>query len=155
MFLVLVGCSSEPFSQCSVAQVVRVQDEKVFSGKLTFQGLCEEELAKFRVIPETGKDLIQPTNKTYLQVDGFWWKGRRTGEWFKIPGSGAAWIGKGDAPQKFTQAVEQDGLKIHTRSHLLVKLIGIFRDGVKRPNWVKNEGATRCPVPSPWPALVE
>ncbi len=152
---ILTSCGSEPISQPFLAKPLKAKNKKIFAGRLTFSGLSEEELSAFRVIPEKGKALIQPENRHYPQVDGFWWKGAEKGEWFKIPGSSAAWIGKGEAPFKFTELVEQNGLQVHIRSNVLVKFVGAVGNGVRKPGWVKDEGETKSPVPSPWAVLVE
>jgi hypothetical protein len=67
---------------------------KQTAGRVTFAGLSQSDLASFRVIPEEGKRLFQPENKSYFQVDGFWWKGEQD-RWFKIPDLSEAWVGEG------------------------------------------------------------
>ncbi len=162
MTFFIVSCGSEPISQPFLAQAwtekeqSKVEDKaskaevKTFAGKLTFHGLSKDELADFRVIPEKGKKLIVPENKRYEQVDGFWWKGSKANEWFKIPGSSEAWVGKGEAPKRFEGKAHREGLKVHTRSNVLVKLVGALKKGSKRPSWVSDSGETKSPVPSPW-----
>ncbi len=170
----LVSCGSEPVAQPFLAKPLKagkevekkvgkereekqklVKKEKLLAGQLSFHGLSEAELANFRVIPERGKKLLRAENKTFEQVDGFWWKGSGPAEWFKIPGTSSAWVGKGEVPKKYTAKVERAGLTVHTRSNGLVKLVGALRKGVKRPGWVKNVGETKCPAAWPWAALVE
>jgi len=167
-----VGCGSGPVAQPFVAKANQKDEAKVvvksevkkrkeniqpnqskkklLAGKVTFAKLSEKELSDFRVIPETGKTLLTPKNQSYEQVDGFWWKGMKGGEWFKIPGSSEVWVGKGEAPEGFEGTAHQGDLKIHYRSNGLVKVVGFLKQGVKRPSWVANQGRTQSPVPSPW-----
>ena len=124
--------------------------KKSLAGKVTFVDLSEKELADFRVIPETGTKLFTPKNASYEQVDGFWWKGNQEGKWFKIPDSSEAWVGKGEAPERFEGRAEAEGLALRYRSSSLVRVAGFLISGVGRPSWVVNGGRTQSPVPSPW-----
>lgn len=124
--------------------------KKALAGKVTFHNLTREELDAFRVIPESGEKLIVPNNRTYDQVDGFWWRGASVGEWFKIPDSSEAWIGKAKDPVKFDGTAHRDGLQVFYRSNPLVHFVGMMRNGVKHPSWVRDAGQTKSPVPSPW-----
>ncbi len=119
-------------------------------GKVTFRGLTRDELGAFRVIPESGRTLIVPKNQTYDQVDGFWWRGSVPGEWFKIPDSSEAWIGKAPAPEKFDGTAHRGELHVFYRSNPLVHFVGLMKNGVKHPGWVPDAGQTRSPVSSPW-----
>lgn len=123
---------------------------KALAGKVTFHNLTRRELDAFRVIPETGRELIVPNNQTYDQVDGFWWREAGAREWFKIPDSSEAWIGKAKAPIKFDGTAHRDGLQVFYRSNPLVHFVGMMRNGVKHPAWVRDAGSTKSPVPSPW-----
>ncbi len=168
--LFLVSCGSAPVSQPFRAPGLREQitapvilapdlessvktkapasKKKILAGTVTFAGLTVAELADFRVIPESGKGLITPENKSYDEVDGLWWKGAKVGTWFKIPGSSEAWVG--DRPEGFDGIAEHRDLGIYYRSNALVKLVGFVKKGVNHPNWVQNEGRTLSPIESPW-----
>lgn len=124
--------------------------KKALAGKVTFQNLSQEELAAFRVIPETGTKLIAPKNTTYNQVDGFWWRGSKPNEWFKIPDSSAAWVGNGEAPADFDRIAHREDLRVHYRSSALLQFVGTMKNGMKEPGWVSDAGRTKCQVPSPW-----
>ena len=170
-----VGCGSSPVAQPFSARVPKVKEDKAkedkdkvkvseeakdemkeeapkkkfLAGKVTFSGMSAEELADFRVIPETGTTLFTPNNERYEQVDGFWWKGSPE-EWFKIPDSSEVWVGKGEVPPRFKGIAHRDGLKVHFRGSGLVKVVGFLRQGAKEPGWVTNGGKTQSPVASPW-----
>jgi len=122
--------------------------EKAFAGKVTFANLSEKELANFRVIPEKGGALIKPGNRSYEQVDGFWWSKGKKGEWFKIPDHSEAWIGQ--SPEKYDGMAHRDGLMVYYRSGVVLKVVGALKSRDGRPEWVRDEGRTRSPVPSPW-----
>ncbi|MFT6179415.1 MAG: hypothetical protein ACJAQT_002603 [Akkermansiaceae bacterium] len=174
--LFCVSCGSNPTARPFAAQLVKKKEpakanaapeeraeqkqktdpdraepkRKALAGKVTFQNLSQEELAAFRVIPESGTQLIAPENTSYNQVDGFWWRGGNPNEWFKIPDSSAAWIGNGEAPEDFDRIAHHDDLRVHYRSSALLQFVGTMKNGIKHPDWVRDAGQTKSPVPSPW-----
>ena len=113
---------------------------------MTFAGLTPAELASIRVIPESGKELFQPENKSYPQVDGFWWKGEPA-RWFKIPDLSEAWVG--EAPPKYDGEAHRGGLRIYHASPGLLGMIDRLSGRALRPAWVPDAGQTRSPVERP------
>jgi hypothetical protein len=121
---------------------------KAFSGRVTLQGLTGSQLSQIRVIPESGSCLIEPSNKSYDQVDGLWVMGAQGNKWFKIPDHSEAWVG--EAPRKFEGTAHLLSLRIYYRSSPILHFVGAIRKGLKNPGWVSNSGSTRSPLPSPW-----
>lgn len=159
--LLLVGCGSNPVARPFAGQppgLPPAEDReeasleteagrrKESAGQVTFTGLERPELAAIRVIPEEGKGLFQPENRTYDQVDGFWWRGEKE-LWFKIPDWSEAWVGA--SPEGAAREVSRGDLKIFVRTNRLLGMMGALGVAQARPSWVPNEGSTRSPVPRP------
>lgn len=121
--------------------------KKSLAGKVTFSELGERDLARIRVIPEFGTDLFVPENRTYLQVDGFWWKNDPL-KWFKIPDHGEVWVG--ERPESFDGENTLGGFRIYFRSLPLLGWASAMMGGVREPGWVPDSGPTRSPVSFPW-----
>jgi hypothetical protein len=120
---------------------------KASAGRVTFSGLSEAELESIRVIPEQGKQLFRPANRTYGQVDGFWWKGERNA-WFKIPDLSEAWVGV--SPEKYDGTAHRSGLQIYQTSSSVIQALGRLSGRVVTPSWVPDAGGTRSPVARPF-----
>lgn len=157
--MMLSSCGSDPVARPFLAQpldskptpvAVKPSDppKKAFAGKVTFAGLSNQELSRFRIIPENGTTLTIPDTRSYDQVDGFWWQGSGKGEWFKIPDHSEAWVG--EAPEKHDGTAHRDHLKIYYRKSLLGGLARAIGGGLEHPDWVSDQGPTKSPVPSPW-----
>ena len=97
--LFCVSCGSDSVARLFVAQSEMKKPKsksepkvkpEAMAGKVAFQDLSRQELEVFRVIPESGGKLLVSKNQSYGQVDGFWWRGSKPGEWnskFRIPAS--------------------------------------------------------------------
>jgi hypothetical protein len=90
LLFVLVSCGSDPVSRPFVAKAPSknkqpkveasvASKKKAFAGQVTFEEVAGSQLEKIRVIPESGRELIMPSNQTYDQVDGLWVMGAKPG----------------------------------------------------------------------------
>ncbi|MGC6464416.1 MAG: hypothetical protein ACON38_04055 [Akkermansiaceae bacterium] len=151
LFLFLAGCAVTEESRPVLSPVPNSASnelqKKAMSGQVTFEGLSRAELANVRVIPESGTRTFEPQNRSYSQVDGFWWRGDRE-RWFKIPDHGEAWVGRERG--RFDGQTTLGSQPIYFRSNPLMGWANSMRGGVKQPGWVGNEGSTKCHVPFPW-----
>ena len=164
LLFVLVSCGSDPVSRPFLAKAPSknkqpkveasvASKKKAFAGQVTFEEVAGSQLEKIRVIPESGRELIMPSNQTYDQVDGLWVMGATPGEWFKIPDYSEAWVGK--QPEKFDGTAHLGSLKIYYRSSPVLRLVGAMKRGLKHPAWVPDSGVTKSLVASPWKSKLQ
>ena len=64
---------------------------------------------------------------------------------FKIPDSGESWISKAKAPAEFDGTAHRGELHVLYRSNPLVYFVGMMRNRVKHPGWVRDAGQIRRP----------
>ena len=156
---IAVSCAPiEPFESLPTVpipeQVAQEQEAapsgKLMTGALTFEGLGDEELNQFRVIPEEGRTAFTPRNQRYGAVDGFWWKADQ-GRWFKIPDHGEAWVGQpGGKPPFASDGNEKlGGAKVFWRSNPALRWASRLR-GVAEPGFYPNAGRTKIGTPYPF-----
>lgn len=111
------------------------------TGTVIFEGLTPEQLADFRVIPETGTSLFTPRNERYDGVDGFWWRERR-GQWFKIPG--------GTVVRLFPHAGPGSALAFDVQTEPAAAAYLRLKGSAAAPGWHRDAGATAHPTDDPF-----
>ena len=148
----LASCASVPI-QDKVERPVSRQDQpeevigtKRSAGRVTFASLSPDELASIRVIPESGNHLFQPENKSYLQVDGFWWRGEPD-RWFKIPDLSEVWVG--EVPENYDGESHLGSLRIYHATPSFLRMIDRESGRALRPVWVPDADQTKSPVSRP------
>ena len=142
--------SSVPTSGRKMESEQSPSSGKMMTGAVSFEGLDDQELSQFRVIPEKGRVPFVPKNQRYPEVDGFWWKAKRN-RWFKIPDHGEAWVGDyGEAPPFKSDGNERLGeAQVYWRSNPALRWASGLR-GVAEPGFYPNAGRTKIGVPYPF-----
>jgi len=144
--LLFLSCASRKIDIPKPELIPPVQKSR--AGKVTFSGLSEAQLGRIRVIPENGRLLEIPTNRTYDQVDGFWWEGEAR-LWFKIPDYSEVWVGE-SSPKKYVKLPKRGGLPVAVRNLGIASWVRLAMGKVGKPGWYPDAGTTRSPVSSPW-----
>lgn len=120
--------------------------KKALTGKVTFAGWSAEELADFRVLPESGRETFIPKNQHYPAIDGLWWRGDAQ-RWFKIPDHTTAWVLAGEQKPPVTA----DGISPNGELMIYWKTIpGLSFLSGRLPGWFPNTGDVKIGVAYPF-----